>query len=718
MLVITLLLATTSLARGLDPEAASQPVDPFGVYLWADSQLALPGAQEMTEAGASWTNVHLHWSDVESQAGQYNWARWDGILTAATAHGYQVIVTIGGNPSWAADTACGPIRQDNLQAFADFLTAAAARYGSAPYNVRHWALYNEPDNANPVDFPWLGGCWGANHPNAAQGAGGAAYANMLSYAYPAIKAGNPDAQVLLGGLAYEYWYQTDGGPFDYYFLNDLLNAGGAAYFDIANFHYYPAWAWRWADPGGDRYKSNIYGKAQDILSEIKGISGEDKPIACTEVGYPTAGPTGHALAYNEELSSRYVLQVYARAMYTGIQTVIWLEGVDETYLEYSYGLLRSDLTNKQPYDSYRTMVREVAGATSVTARTDYPVNVEGYDFEMRGNTRTALWVLGEYSLNQAFPLALAGGTLRVVDRLGAEQRIKDGGAGDLDGVQDGKVVIAIDANPRIVEDVSGGSYTLSKVLTSGMPARPNGNVTFEITITNTGNTWLAVLPLQDDYDPEYLEFKFADTSPAADDAANDGAINWSDLTVSFDQDLGPGESFAITVTFKALKDTTSPWIPPNGATVNTATVSNILADPDGPVGPLPPDIPLSGKRDGLEVVIQQPTNLAVTDMQVTPAIHSLQVSWRTLNELQLLGFNVLRMREDGLYEVLNEEIIVAEYAGADQGAAYAYLDGTVQPGVTYKYALEFVQSDGNKKWIELDPVTARWWLSFPLVIDH
>ncbi len=128
---------------------------------------------------------------------------------------------------------------------------------------------------------------------------------------PALKAGNPYAQVLLGGMAYEYWYLTDGGPFDYYFLTDLLNAGGAAYFDIANFHYYPAWAWRWADPGGDRYKGNIYGKAQDILNEIKGISGEDKPIACTEVGYPTAGPAGDAMPYSEALSSRYVLQVYA-----------------------------------------------------------------------------------------------------------------------------------------------------------------------------------------------------------------------------------------------------------------------------------------------------------------------------------------------------------------------------------------------------------------------
>ncbi len=144
-----------------------------------------------------------------------------------------------------------------------------------------------------------------------------------------------------------------------------------------------------------------------------------------------------------------------RAMYTGIQPVIWLEGVDETYLAHSYGLLRSDLTKKQPYFSYRTMAREVSGATSVTARYDYPVTVEGYDITVDDSTKTVLWVLGEYSLNQSFPLSSVGGTLRVVDRLGMQQFIDDGSVEDLDGLEDGKVEISIDANPRIVEDATG-----------------------------------------------------------------------------------------------------------------------------------------------------------------------------------------------------------------------------------------------------------------------
>jgi hypothetical protein len=164
---------------------------------------------------------------------------------------------------------------------------------------------------------------------------------------------------------------------------------------------------------------------------------------------------GQVLAYSEELASRYVMQVYARAMFTGIHPVIWLEGVDEPWMEFSYGLLRPDLSKKQPYFSYKTMAEEVSGTAGVSARRDYPEDVEGYDFDMDGGVKTVLWVLGEHSVDQAFPLEAAGGTLRVVDRLGDEQLIEDGGAGDLDGEQDGAVVIALDADPRIVEDFTG-----------------------------------------------------------------------------------------------------------------------------------------------------------------------------------------------------------------------------------------------------------------------
>ncbi|MCS7039017.1 MAG: beta-galactosidase, partial [Anaerolineae bacterium] len=203
--------------------AVATPADPFGVYFFfAGSQPV--GAAPMAAAGAKWAHLHIHWRQVESQPGVYNWSSLDTRLGNLAAHGFQIVLTVNGNPDWAATTVCGPIHSQHLGTFANFLSAAVARYSVPPYNVRHWALYNEPDNANP-SYSWLGGCWGKGHANSVPGAGGAAYATMLKRVYPAMKAANPQVQVWIGGLAHE-WFTTKGGIFDANFLKDVLAAGG------------------------------------------------------------------------------------------------------------------------------------------------------------------------------------------------------------------------------------------------------------------------------------------------------------------------------------------------------------------------------------------------------------------------------------------------------------------------------------------------------------
>lgn len=77
-----------------------------------------------------------------------------------------------------------------LPKFASFLSALVNRYSKPPYNVHYWEIYNEPDNTD-VNRAWLGGCWGGK---------GKEYGDMLKTAYPAIKAADPDAEVMLGSI--------------------------------------------------------------------------------------------------------------------------------------------------------------------------------------------------------------------------------------------------------------------------------------------------------------------------------------------------------------------------------------------------------------------------------------------------------------------------------------------------------------------------------------
>jgi len=117
-------------------------------------------------------------------------------------------------------------------------------------------------------------------------------------------------------------------------------------------------------------------------------------------------------------------------------------------------------------------------------------------------------------------------------------------------------------------EISNPSFTMTKIRIS--PADPDSTivvgerVTYTIAITNTGDTALTVVPLQDTYDTSKLDFVSATVGGYSSDEPN-GTVTWSDLTGS--GSLAPGQSVSVNVTLEATATT-------GGAqTVNTARVS-------------------------------------------------------------------------------------------------------------------------------------------------
>ena len=122
----------------------------------------------------------------------FDWSQLDQEVASVRAAGMTVDMVISGSPPWAAvaGTAGDPSPQPADPAtFATFAADVAARY--APQGVSDFEIWNEP---NDVDF-WQPA------PDAA------VYTALLQASYSSIKAVDPSAFVISGGLAPE----ADGG---------------------------------------------------------------------------------------------------------------------------------------------------------------------------------------------------------------------------------------------------------------------------------------------------------------------------------------------------------------------------------------------------------------------------------------------------------------------------------------------------------------------------
>jgi len=176
----------------------------FGVQMYrnlSEEQVSFSLAQE---GKVYWARWRVSWAAVEptnTLPENYRWSSYDDSILNATRAGLHLIVYIYGNPDWAATVANGRIDKVGIGEFTQFVGALVERYDGdgwedAPGSpiVDYWEFYNEPDGASELVSDFGGGYWGPF---------GDEYAQMLCAVYPVIKAANPRAQVLLGGIAYE-----------------------------------------------------------------------------------------------------------------------------------------------------------------------------------------------------------------------------------------------------------------------------------------------------------------------------------------------------------------------------------------------------------------------------------------------------------------------------------------------------------------------------------
>lgn len=413
-------------------------VYPYGVATY-DGASPAQGLVEMEAAGSRWVTTVLYWAAIEPNAPvsgvhTYNWTQYDTMVSAASNADTDLFVLVTGNPAWAAALSGGPVT--NTANLVNFVSVAAERYDGdglrdAPGSpvISTWSFYAEPDNYQPERSATQGkGVWGDNP-------GG--YAAMLVAVANAIHAANPSARVTNGGLAYDY-FTTEGGPYVRGFLSGVLQAlntypGGApAYLDGVAFHYYPINRQRWP---------TIKEKALEIRGIMNANGASALPLVVPEMGFWS----GSAAGSSELLQAQTLVQMYVRGFSVRIRQMSWFSVFDHGETTESHGLfINQSLAHPKPaYYAYKVLTTELPWVSFQGAYT--ASGIEGYHFRMLdGSLKTVLWSTSG-SRNAAFTQECA----RQAELLGGATLVRDGGAGDNDGADNGKVTLSLTANQPV-----------------------------------------------------------------------------------------------------------------------------------------------------------------------------------------------------------------------------------------------------------------------------
>lgn len=212
---------------------------------WGDHQTAEQQFALMRQAGIGWARTDFDWSGLlRRQGGPWDFSLLDRTVQMAEDGGITILPILAYDVPWASPA------YKHLDLWREYVRRTVGHFKG---RLRYWEVWNEPD----LEQFWK------DTPNPAN------YTLLLKAAYEEIKAVDPDAVVLLGGLS--------GIPMG--FIEGIYQAGGGAYFDVMNVHPY-----RYPQIPESPSLSEDLRQLRDLMAEH---GDADKPVWITEIGWPT-----------------------------------------------------------------------------------------------------------------------------------------------------------------------------------------------------------------------------------------------------------------------------------------------------------------------------------------------------------------------------------------------------------------------------------------------
>jgi len=271
------------------------------------------------------------WDDYEPERGRYDFAWLERFVALADSAGIALHPYLGYTPSWAAaggrDDQAWNDPPRSLADWSAFVEAITRALGGHP-SIRSWEIYNEEN----VPLWWDGSA--------------EAYAHVLRRGAEAVRRGDPDARVLLGGMVWP----------DVEWLETACAGGPPAPFDVLPFHAYPE-TWTPDSVTVERYLGGRF--AEGFVADADRLCGRH-PIWINETGFATVpGKTEGAQAAWWARAFATFLAV-PRVEHLGIYE-LRDQRLDTPVIgdapNYYLGLIRRDGTRKPAFATVQLLVR-------------------------------------------------------------------------------------------------------------------------------------------------------------------------------------------------------------------------------------------------------------------------------------------------------------------------------------------------------------------------
>lgn len=320
-LLCTALLASVSSPPPLGRDAVPPDSSPFGVNAHVPTTADF---RAMREAGFRWARVDLTWNWVEEAPGVFRWDELDRLAADARQADIRLVGILGYCPSWASS---GPDIYHPPRSTAQWKRYVRAIVGRYRGDIRHWILWNEPNNRTFF-----------------RGTVQQYITQVLVPGARAVKEADPGALVCGPDLAH-----LAGCHWDTWMDAVLSQAGGC--FDVITHHCYkdtaeevfrqlegPRWFW----------------EAPSVLQILRRHHQETKPFFLTEAGWRSNKIGEKAQA------DRLDALLRGRASRPWIRKMFIYELCDSS-AEPGYGLLRRDRSPKPAFVAVKRFIASHPG---------------------------------------------------------------------------------------------------------------------------------------------------------------------------------------------------------------------------------------------------------------------------------------------------------------------------------------------------------------------